>query len=212
MLKRTQLFISCIIIGAPLSLAHPVSFEDGWSFMAFNQSDMYDWQLLYTFKPNLSLGVDFIRDNMELQERYFLIPRLSWLVKRWNETESQANIYVYGGVGAARKGSFSNPAIEGAIEADYETRAVYFSSKAQIVAAQDFNTLATYQLRAGFAPYLGESGELHSWLIGQVQYLPFAAEQSLRVGPVLRMFYKNVLWEFGVSTKGSWNFNFMVHW
>ncbi|MBY0371951.1 hypothetical protein K2X33_14795 [bacterium] len=180
--------------------------------MAFNQTDMYDWQVLYTFEPKLSVGADFIRDTMEPQERYFLIPRLSWLVKRWNETESQANIYVYGGLGAARKGDLTELAVEGAVEADYETRAVYFSGKAQIVAARNFNTLAIYQARAGFAPYLGESGELHSWLVGQVQYFPFAPDQSLRVGPVLRMFYRNVLWEFGVSTHGSWNFNFMAHW
>jgi len=180
--------------------------------MAFNQADMLDWQLLYTFHPKLSLGVDFIRDTMEPQERNFLIPRVSWLVRRWNETDSQANIYVYGGVGVAHKGDLTAPAVEGGVEMDYETRSLYFSGKAQIIAARNFNTLAVYQLRAGFAPYVGEANELHSWIIAQAQYLPYAPENSLRVGPVLRMFYKNVLWELGVSTKGNWNFNFMVHW
>lgn len=180
--------------------------------MAFNQADMLDWQLLYTFHPKLSLGVDFVRDTMEPQERLFLIPRMSWLVQRWNATDSQANIYVYGGVGAARKGDLTEPAVEAAVESDYETRSVYFSGKAQVIAAKNFNTLAIYQLRAGFAPYVGESNELHSWLLAQAQYLPFAPDQTVKVGPVLRMFYKNVLWELGVTTKGNWNFNFMVHW
>lgn len=180
--------------------------------MAFNQADMLDWQLLYTFHPKLSLGVDFVRDTMEPQERFFLIPRMSWLVKRWNETDSQTNIYVYGGVGAARKGDLTEPAVEAAIESDYETRSIYLSGKAQVIAAKNFNTLAVYQLQAGFAPYVGESNELHSWLLARVQYLPFAPEQSVRVGPALRMFYKNVLWELGVTTRGNWNFNFMVHW
>lgn len=212
MLGKSKVYALWLLTYGALAFGHPVTFKGGWAFMAFNQPDMYDWQLLYTFKPKLSLGVDFIGDSMEPRERYFLIPRLSWLVKRWNEADSQANIYVSGGVGLANKGSLNHPAVEGAIEADYETRSIYFSGKAQIVAAQGFNTLALYQLRAGFAPYLGESGELHSWLIGQVQYLPFAPDQTLRVGPVLRMFYKNVLWELGVSTKRTWNINLMVHW
>lgn len=212
MLGKAQIFALLTLLWAPLSFAHPVSFKGGFSFMAFNQPDMYDWQLLYTFEPKLSVGVDFIRDTMEPQERYFLIPRLSWLVHRWNEFDSQANIYVYGGVGLARKGDRSEVAAEGAIEADYETRKVYFSGKATAIAARNFETLAIYQARAGFAPYVGEANELHSWLIAQVQYLPFAPEQSVRFGPVLRMFYRNVLWELGVTTKGNWNFNFMVHW
>jgi hypothetical protein len=201
-----------LVLGLPVAQAHPVSFKGGWSFMAFNQADMLDWQLLYTFHPKLSLGVDFVRDTMEPQERLFLIPRMSWLVQRWNATDSQANIYVYGGVGAARKGDLTEPAVEAAVESDYETRSVYFSGKAQVIAAKNFNTLAIYQLRAGFAPYVGESNELHSWLLAQAQYLPFAPDQTVKVGPVLRMFYKNVLWELGVTTKGNWNFNFMVHW
>lgn len=212
MLRKAHFFALMFTLWAPFSFGHPVSFKGGYSFMAFNQSDMYDWQLLYTFEPKLAVGVDFIRDTMEPQERYFLIPRLSWLVQRWNEFDSQANIYVYGGLGLARKGDRSETAAEGAIEADYETRKVYFSGKATAVAARNFDTLAVYQARAGFAPYVGEANDLHAWLIGQLQYLPFAPEQSVRFGPVLRMFYKNVLWELGVTTKGSWNFNFMVHW
>ena len=212
MLRKAQFLALIPILFGSLSFAHPVSFKGGYSFMAFNQSDMFDWQLLYTFHPKHALGVDFIRDTMEPQERYFLIPRLSWLVHRWNEFDSQANIYVYGGVGIARKGDRTELAAEGAIEADYETRKIYFSGKATAVAARNFDTLAIYQLRAGFAPYVGEANDLHAWLIGQLQYLPFAPEESLRIGPVLRTFYKNVLWELGVTTKGSWNFNFMVHW
>jgi hypothetical protein len=200
----------------PLALSsaaqgHPVAYKGAWSFMAFNQADMLVWQLLYSFERQFSLGVDFYRDTMEGPERYFLIPRLSWLVKRWNGTDSQANVYVYGGVGAARKGNATQLAAEGAIEADYETRQIYVSGKASVVGAETFKTLAVYQLRAGFAPYLGDFEGLNSWLILQAQYLPNAPQDTLRIGPLLRLFYKNVLWETGVTTRGMWNFNFMVH-
>lgn len=180
--------------------------------MAFNQRDMLDWQVLYSFERNLSLGVDFIRDNMEGPDRYFLLPRISWLIHRWNAKDSQANIYVYGGAGAATKDGLTKFAAEGAIEADYETRKIYLSGKGTWVGADSFDPLHVYQLRLGFAPYLAEFDDVHSWLIAQAQYFPYASEEKLRVGPVLRVFYKSVLWEMGVSAQGSWNLNFMVHW
>lgn len=212
MRKKAQLLVLVWLGLVPVTIGHPVSFKGGWSFMAFHQSDMIDWQLLYTIEPKVSLGVDFIRDTMDSQERFFLIPRVSWLVHRWNQTESQANLYFYGGIGVARMEKLSEPAVQAAIEGDYETRALYLSGRVAAVTARRFNTLALYQLRAGFAPYLGEADELHTWLIGQLQYLPFAPEEAVRFGPVLRLFYKNVLWETGVSTQGNLNFNFMVHW
>lgn len=204
-------WIPLLLLISGNALAHPVAFKGAWSFMAFNQPDMLDWQLLYSFHRKFSLGVDYFRDTMEGQPRYFLIPRVSWLVNRWYGADSQGNIYVYGGIGAAKKSGADSLAAEGAIEADYETREIYFSGKALVVAANGFDTLTMYQLRAGFAPYVGEFEDLHTWLILQGQYFPNAVDERLRVGPVMRFFYNNVLWELGVTTQGSWNFNFMVH-
>ena len=102
--------------------------------------------------------------------------------------------------------------VEGGVEADYETRAIYLSGKASVVAAKDFETLSVYQLRLGFAPYAGEFDQINSWLIAQAQYIPSSKDEKLRVGPVMRVFYKTVLFELGVSAKGSWNTTFMVHW
>ena len=207
-----RIWILLLVVGLPIaSQAHPVAYKGAWSFMAFNQPDMLDWQLLYSFERQFSLGVDFYRDTMEGSERYFLIPRLSWLAKRWNGNDSQANIYLTGGVGAAKKGGRHQLAGEGSVEADYETREIYFSGKATAVVARGFETLAVYQIRAGFAPYVADFESLHSWLILQGQYLPNSLENKIRVGPMLRLFYKIVLWETGITTQGLWNFNFMVH-
>ncbi len=210
LLKRIG-FLAIPLIFAFSAQAHPVAFKGAWSFMAFNQSDMLDWQLLYSFERQFSLGVNYYRDTMEGPERQYLIPRLSWLVKRWNGDDSQANIYVYGGIGVARKSNLTQLAGEGTIEADYETREVYFSGKATLLGAKGFDNFTQYQLRAGFAPYLTDFSGLHSWLILQALYLPNALQNRMRVGPVLRLFYKSVLWETGITTQGLWNLNFMVH-
>lgn len=207
---KNYIFVLISLISGVLS-AHPVAYKGAWSFMAFNQKDMLDWQVLYSFERNLSLGVEFIHDTMEGPDRYFLMPRLSWLVHRWNEKDSQANIYVYGGAGIGKKELEYRAAGEGSIEADWETRKYYTSGKATVVGAKDFETLTVYQLRAGFAPYVGEFNDLHSWLIAQFQYIPSSKDEPLRFGPVMRFFYRSALWEVGVSTKGNWNLNFMVH-
>lgn len=205
-----SLWLGLFLLGSP-AFSHPVAFKGAWSFMAFNQPDMLDWQLLYSFERKFSLGVDFVREEMVGPERYFLIPRLSWLVQRWNGKEYQANIYVYAGVGAARRDSDIKLAGEASVEADYETRKYYVSGKGTWIGARDQASLVAYQLRAGFAPYLADFEGIHSWLIAQAQYYPLANEENLRVGPVLRVFYRNVLWEMGVSVKGTWNINLMVH-
>jgi hypothetical protein len=207
-----QHFIALFIfLTGTLSFGHPVAFKGAISVMGFNQPDMQDWQLLYSFERNFSLGVDYVHDKMSGADRYYLIPRLSWLVKRWNGEDYQANIYVVGGAGIARINATSELAGEGSVETDYETRKVYLSAKATVMGAKNTDTLAVYQFRAGLAPYAGEYESLNAWLIAQVQYFPFSNDESLRVGPVLRLFYQNVLWEMGVTAKGTWNFNFMVH-
>jgi hypothetical protein len=202
--------LAAVTLGGP-ALAHPVAFKGAASFMAFNQPDMQDWQLLYSFERQFSLGVDFIRDTMSGPERFFLIPRLSWLVNRWNGPDYQANIYVYGGAGSARVNGSFELAGEAALEADYETRETYLSAKASTAFGQHLTPLTVYQARAGFAPYLASFDGLHSWLILQAQYFPGTTNERLRIGPVLRFFYRNVLWELGVSARGTGSFNFMVH-
>lgn len=212
MWKKIQILSFTLLAWNTSTIAHPVTYKGAWAFMAFNQPDMQDWQIVHTFARNFSLGVDYIHDTMEGPDRYYLVPRFSWLVNRWFGAGYQANLYVYGGAGIAQKGAESELAGQASVEADYETRRVYFSGKALVVGAKRFETLAMYQLRAGLAPYEGGFDDIQSWLIAQAQYFPFSKDEPVRVGPVLRVFYRSVLGELGVSAKGTWSFNFMVHW
>ncbi len=179
--------------------------------MGYAQPDMMDFQVSYSFTHKFGLGVDYGHDTMEGPERNWAIARLNYLLKRWNGPDYQGNIYLSAGGGVGTKTNVTRPAIFGAVEADYETREIYFSGKASVTAAKDFQTFSYYQLRAGVAPYKADFEGFHSWIILQSQYFPNAASDRLRVGPLLRFFYRNVLWEVGVTTKSSWIFNFMIH-
>ena len=211
MVLKQLTILAALLLGSATALAHPVAFQGALGVMAYHQPDMIDWQIAYSVTSRFALGVDYYRDAMESVTKTYYIPRVNWLVHRWNGKDYQANIYVFGGYGVVSSGGSEKGALFGGGEADYETRAVYVSGKATTRIAKDLNDSTMYQLRAGIAPYAGDYEGLNTWLILQSQYFPNSAEENLRVGPVLRFFYRNVLWETGVSSRGTWNFNFMVH-
>jgi hypothetical protein len=190
--------------------AHPVAYQGALGLMGYHQADMVEWQAMYSVTSRYSLGVDYVWDRMDGPDRQLVLARVNWLPWRANGTDSQANLYLSAGGGALeRSGGFEGAALIAA-EADYETRHVYFSGKGQAVFAKGAG-YELYQLRAGVAPYVGEFEGLNTWAIVQLQYFPQALTDSLRIGPVVRFFYRNVLWEFGVTSRGLWSFNLMFH-
>jgi hypothetical protein len=96
------------------------------------------------------------------------------------------------------------------VEADAESRSLFILGKVESMLparAPDFHHV---ELRVGAAPYEAEFEELASWLMIQAQYHP-ALGRDYAVTPLARFFYKNVLWETGVSLDGDWMLNFMFH-
>ncbi|MGZ6469372.1 MAG: hypothetical protein ACXWQJ_18870, partial [Bdellovibrionota bacterium] len=140
-------------------------------------------------------------------------PQLDYLVKRWNEEHLQANIYAYGSYGVATMDSKNaKGAGLAGVETDAESRKYYASAKYEKMwggkgAGRDF-----YQAsgRIGIAPYEAEFNEIASWLMIQYQYHPLAVKDH-SVTPLVRLFYKSVMVEAGVSTSADWMLNLMFH-
>jgi hypothetical protein len=179
-----------------------------------NQADSINWQLSYSLKPWVSLGLDYAYDKMEgpLHEaKNYGLVRTNFLLQRWNELNSQGNIYLYGGAGGVDAGSKTSAAWMAGLEADWETRTFYSSAKMQVLGSEKFREQYMYQARVGLAPYTTKFENLHTWVILQAQYFPDAFEEELRISPMMRFYIDNVLWELGVSARGTWSFNSMVH-
>ena len=88
-----------ILVFTLTSFAHPVIYKDGFVASSFNMSSYSDNQLLYTFSPKWSTGLNHWRftngkDNTELG-----LARLNYLLWRRNAEDSQANIYLLTGAG-----------------------------------------------------------------------------------------------------------------
>jgi hypothetical protein len=199
---RSLLIALALLVFCEIAHANPVSFKGGYGIMPAYNKDWADLQLNYSTSNRRSLGVSsFYREGRE-SSATFGIGQYNYLLKRWNELDSQANVNASLGVGG-RHDSKENDALAGyaALEGDYETRRVYSQLSAETLQSEASVHFSRYRARAGFAPYLAPFDGLQTWLIMQVDYMP-EMENSLRLTPVARFFYNNFAFEGGVSLQG----------
>lgn len=208
------LAVSCLFLSimGTKAEAHPVAFAGSYSIMTWNSKEMNDWMFTHSFTSNFSLTARYLRLDTKDGERTFYVPQASFLLKRWNELDSQANIYLSLGHGGEKVNSSFKNTSSAAIEADWESRKYYVSFREDVLISHKNSDRNIYmsKARAGFAPYLAEFNEMNTWFILQAD-MTNKMEKDFKLTPFIRLFYHNVLTEFGVSSKGDAQFNFMVH-
>jgi hypothetical protein len=191
--------------------AHPVSYKGAIGVMTWSQPWLSDYWVTYSFEPNLAVAVRTMRMNMNDGKLNVYLPQLDYLVKRWNEKNLQANIYTYAGGGLASRddGKNGNAGIAG-IEADAETRSLFAEIKGEWMRPSFGSKFDHYELRIGVAPYEAEFNEIASWLMIQFQHHSQLIRQNA-ITPLGRFFYRNVLFEVGMSLDGDSMVNLMFH-
>ena len=181
------------------SESRPISYSGGSTLMAF--SDNMKNSIYYHFSPTYkySLGIESIEDKFFGNNYLYL--RLTYLLNRKNTQNSQRNLYFQSGVSS--KG-FDN--IFYGIHGDWETRRLFFGFNLKQVENEkkDYYN-QSYQL--GFAPYLGNYGDLHTWVMLKTKRNSLRSEWSTY--PVLKFFKGNVLMEFGYNDKTEWDLHLM---
>jgi hypothetical protein len=189
--------------------ARPVAFLGAWSLM--NENRIHQNQLMgsYTLGREWSLGFHFSSFEGDQGRDYFLAPVVSYLVLRENEDRRQTNVYLTAGSGRLIRyqgGTQSVAAAVMALDADTETRTVYSALRSEWTKASDGHLYLYSRARLGFAPYSAAVGGLHTWVLLQTDYDKW--KKHSEITPMLRFFFQNMLWEMGVSLKGSFQF----HW
>lgn len=201
-----------IIVIAIFSLnlwAHPVAYQGAYSFMSINSAQRSENTLLYSPRYWLGLGVK----NVQNEDERWTNLHVGYLVNRWNDFSSQANIYLFGGPGSVairqENGKLKEESfMRYGVQADWESRDYYTMIKYNGAYSKNLAD-ETFQARAGFAPFRAGFNDFNLWAILQYEHMPFERKQN-SLTPVLRMFYKTVLWELGSSLDNNWNLNFMV--
>lgn len=192
----------------PKAWAHPVAYEGAFSLLAFTSEKEQDLQALYSWSPRFASGLRQLRYDAPGGSRQLSLLQANVLVHRWNEKTSQANLYLGAGGGFEKNARL---AAIGTVDADWESRRLYTSAQYQSLGFSRNPAIQSMKLRAGFAPYLAEYAELHSWFILELARTP-RLERKTEITPLIRLFYRNLLAEFGRSVGGDFKFNFMVHY
>jgi hypothetical protein len=192
--------------------ARPVSYPGGWTAMQNNNQDMHS--LLLHYSPTADYSIGYLAEYWREAQWQFHGVQVNYLAKRWNEAHSQANFYIKSGVGVAYSdyGAFSGHTQAAAftgLALDWENRRYFTSYENRLYYAGDIDKFFMQQARVGIAPYIGDYGDWHSWIMLQVDHNPSRDDQVI-LTPLVRVFKNEYLAEFGVSDRGDVLFNWIA--
>lgn len=191
--------------------AHYVTYKGGLAVWSQNQPHLSDNYIGFTFEPRTSIGLRQERHETNHGRYTGVWGQLTQTVKRWTRDNFQANLNAYAGMGRDQlEGHNSLNSYLWGLEADAESRSVYFLAKVEGYHTRQMTDHPITTVRYGQAAYLSEVDQLSQWLIFQVKIHPEIAH-GVTVTPFLRSSYRTVLWEIGSSFRGEWMFNMMVH-
>lgn len=205
-------FLFALMLLTPIATAQarPVSYPGGWTAMIQNDGDHNSMHIHYSPTAKYSVGVRSEYDRADEFQMHSL--QLNNLIKRWNNNDSQANFYLKSGVGyaIANGNEEQSPSAFTGVAVDWENRRYFASYENRYVHAGDVGQKFTESARVGITPYIGEFGDLHTWLMLQLDHKPKAADNDhFTVTPLIRLFYDTHLIEAGYSDDKDIMFNYI---
>ena len=198
-------------IVAPLIQARPVSYPSGVTLMLMSDSERHSVHVHYSPTARISLGYRF----EDWRNRNFKLHavQMNNLLKRWNKKYSQANLYLKSGLGVVNPDFNNDRELAGftGIAVDWENRRHFVSYENRFTQAGDVDDFYQQSARVGWAPYVGNYGDLHTWLMLDIRHMP-EADDKIVVTPLLRLFKDIHLVEAGVSDNGDVTFNYIFRY
>tara|TARA_E500000331_G_C17041129_1_gene619622 strand:- start:150 stop:752 length:603 start_codon:yes stop_codon:yes gene_type:complete len=179
--------------------ARPVSYPSGSTLMAF--SNQLKESIYYHYSPSYkySVGVESLKDKFQKKNYSYL--RFTYLLNRTNTTDSQLNIYFQSGI---RFDNFDDSFF--GLRGDWETRRWYMDFNYKEQESNNLSYTDQY-CQIGLAPYLGEYGDLHTWVMLKARRN--SRNETWSVYPVIKFFKGNLLFESGYSKDNQWDIHLM---
>lgn len=213
---RTYMALIALIVIVPFNPAEarPVSYPGGMTAITTNNGDKNS--LLLHYSPTAKTAIGYKMEYWRKGEYTINAVQANHLVQRWNKPGSQANLYVKGGAGIAsdKFQDFSgniDPAGFIGLATDWEDRRFFVSYENRYTDAGDYGDGFRQAARIGFAPYEGDYGDLHTWLIVEVEHAPEETDE-VTVTPLVRFFKDVHLMEAGMRDDGSVLFNWIYRY
>ncbi len=187
-----------------LAHARPVSYPDGW--MAMTTNDSMENSAMLSYSPTAKDAFGVRTDYMRNDETWLHTLTYNRLLQRWNNSDSQANVFLMTGAGFGDDHGDVAPAGFAGIEADWESRRYYLSYENRFIASSVNDQYFDQKARVGIAPYIADYKDVHTWLMFQVQNNP-SADDKFIVTPLIRLFNTGFLTEVGYSSNKTLLFN-----
>lgn len=197
------------------SYAAPMGFKDSWMSMGDLGPGWREVNINYAFTPKDAFGgaMTYMRSDDKRRTVDLVDATYTRLLKRWNMTDAQSNLWFIGGLGTARIRdqdvhlSDTRTMISPGIQWDYETTRIYFSSMARLYRAKAVNH--DYgAVRAGFSFYETEFTETQPWFIVEARRM-HGLSDKMEITPMLRLVNKDYFIEAGANNSHQVRFNFM---
>lgn len=206
---------------APLAaLAKPIAYPDGTTVIFDYGPHMEEAQVFTAPNFQSSLGAGYVRvklppngsghshahgagtqygNNVDIG---YL--RVNLLAERWNLADSQANIYVWGGLGTSDSGDRAGPDTvpNAGFQVDAESRRFYAALKSDWHATYGF-TWGMNTLQLGVAPYLHDYNGVATWLVVQGHNMDGTLHRENGAAGLVRLFWRGIWVEAGADLKGK---------
>lgn len=191
--------------------ARAVSYPDAWTVMLRNDAEINSVHIHYTPDTQHSIGLRLRLDRDA--DALFTGLQINRLFKRWNEIDSQANFYGRIAVGQVSDQSRLNREDElglfAGLSADWETRRYYISGAVEHWDQGDFGTKSSAHGRLGIAPYVANTGALHTWFMIEGHYRPDDRDDEYGATAIVRFFKGPALLELGIDDDGEPAINYV---
>jgi len=211
-MRYITIILIALTVMPDVAQARPVSYPGGWTIMQTNDTNSNNLHVHYSPTAKYSVGYkgEYHRD----EQWQFHGMQLNYLAKRINKPKSQANFYLKSAVGAAysdygQLNSETEAAGFAGIAMDWETRRYFTSYENRLTYAGDIEKSFAQKARVGIAPYIGDYGDLHTWLMLEVDHSPKRDDEVVYT-PMVRFFKGVYLFEAGVSSNEDILFNAII--
>tara|TARA_E500000081_G_scaffold54509_1_gene57432 strand:- start:408 stop:1010 length:603 start_codon:yes stop_codon:yes gene_type:complete len=196
----------CIILLAiflSLLQAHPVIFKGGKVIWLIDSPDITEIRFGKTFTKKFYSGIRLFNDKYGDQS--YISSNNNLLVKRWNASSYQANIYALSSIGLNIDSEKSMYHI--GLHADWENRRFMVM---HMIEYSSFNESIKNSIRLAFTPKITDYKGTAVWLIGQYTNYSFDDNNNEILMPVIRILKRNYLVEFGGNGKETF-LSLMTH-
>jgi hypothetical protein len=190
-----------------LASARPISYPGGITIMQENNFSANNIHGTYTVTKDYAIGAMYSHKREREYNSFYLMG--SSLVFRKNSSQSQASFYLNGGVGVSVDGSKTEEAALIGISTDWEDRRYFIRYENSLEYSGDIDKNFSESFRVGIAPYIGNYGDIHTWLMLELDHTP-GDKNNFTLTPLVRFFKDNYLIEIGSTTRGEPMFNFII--